>query len=173
MDLVIAAHATGPGGRAIGVDISPAMIECAWKSACLAGVDAWTTLHGGDFGELPADSGSVDVVIVNGGLNRALDKTTLLGEFKRVLKPGGRLYLAEAVVTHRLVSEWRSDPGMWAQGVAGALDETGLRETVLAAGFTRLQITERFDCFRDCRLALTLPGANAVNLFARKPITAR
>lgn len=170
-DLIIAAHATGPAGRVIGVDLSAAMIDHAWKGAGLAGVDAWTTLLVSDFCELPVDSSSVDVVLLNGALNLAVDKQAVLQEFVRVLKPGGRLYLAEAVVSGDVPGAWRTDHALWAQGLAGALAEKALCETVNKAGFTRLQVTERFDCFRDSRLAYTQPTATAVNLFARKPLT--
>lgn len=171
-DLIIAAHATGPAGRVIGVDICGPLLDCAWTSACIAGVDGWTTLLAADYTDLPLDSGSVDVVMLNGSLNIALDKRRVLAECFRVLKPGGRLYLAEAVINEDIGFRWRDDIRLWAHGVAGALNETELRALVSAAGFTRLQLTERFDCFNGSRIALSMPVAGAINLFARKPMTA-
>lgn len=63
---------------------------------------------------LPVDDASVDVVISNGVLNLAPDKEIVFGEIARVLRPGGRLYLADVVLRTELSEKARRDPDLWA-----------------------------------------------------------
>ena len=85
----LAAHRTGPGGHAIGIDMTPAMVECTRKAAVEAGLSERVEVHQGFYEELPVADASVDVVISNGVLNLAPDKRRVLGEVFRVLRPGG------------------------------------------------------------------------------------
>lgn len=89
MDLLLAARRVGPGGRAIGVDMTPAMRDVAKTAAAEAGLGEIVTVHAGLFEELPIDDGSVDVVISNGVVNLAHDKSRVFAEIHRVLRPGG------------------------------------------------------------------------------------
>jgi SAM-dependent methyltransferase len=114
MDLLLAARRTGPAGRAIGVDITPAMIERAKRAAIKANVWATVEIRRGMAEELPVESASIDVVISNGVLNLSADKLSAFGEIYRVLKPGGRLYLADVVVQRELSLAARSDVDLWA-----------------------------------------------------------
>jgi hypothetical protein len=88
-----------------------------------------------------------------------------------VLRPGGRLYLADVVVRRELSLTARSNPDLWAACVAGALPEAELGAVALATGFRDARITERFDCFRDtsaeAKVARDL-RVQAVNFHARK-----
>jgi SAM-dependent methyltransferase len=171
MDLMIAARRVGPCGRAIGVDMTPAMRECAQASADEAGLGARVDIRAGFYESLPVEDGSIDVVISNGVLNLAPDKSRVLAEIARVLRPGGRLYLADVVVERELTLEARSDPDLWAACVAGAVPESELPELVASAGLEVGRVTHRFDCFggtsaegkvsKDLRI-------HAVNFFARK-----
>lgn len=113
-DLLLAAKRTGSAGRAIGVDITPAMIERAKRAAIKAGVWEMVEIRRGTAEELPVDSASVDVVMSNGALNLSSDKIRSFGEIYRVLKPGGRLYLADVVVQRELSLASRSDVDLWA-----------------------------------------------------------
>jgi arsenite methyltransferase len=102
-DLLIAAQMTGPGGRAIGVDMTPSMLEVARASARemqLASVE----LHEGLIESLPLEAESVDLVISNGVIDLVPDKDAVFDEIDRVLRPGGRLQFADVVI-HREVSE--------------------------------------------------------------------
>ena len=114
MDLLLAARRTGPSGKAIGVDMTPAMLEIAKRSALKAGLWQNTEVRRGMAEELPAKSDSVDVVISNGVLNLSPDKDRAFGEMYRVLRPGGRLYLADVVVQRELSLAARSDVDLWA-----------------------------------------------------------
>jgi SAM-dependent methyltransferase len=102
-DLLIAAQMTGPTGRVIGVDMTPTMLERARQSATEMGLRN-VELHESLIEALPLDDASVDVVISNGVIDLVPDKDAVLDEIDRVLRPGGRLQLADVVI-HRAVSE--------------------------------------------------------------------
>ena len=102
-DLLIAAQMTGPAGRAIGVDMTATMLTRVRESAAemgLTNVELYETL----IEQLPLEDASVDVVISNGVLDLVPDKDAVMDEIDRVLRPGGRLQLADVVI-HREVSE--------------------------------------------------------------------
>src|SRR5690606_2987524 len=116
--------------------------------------------------------GSVDVVISNGVLNLAPDKRVVFAEIFRVLKPGGRLHLADVVVQRELTEEARGNPELWAACIAGALQEHELLELAALSGFVHARITERFDCFRGAPAEFKVSRdlqIGAVNFYARKP----
>lgn len=114
MDLLLAAKRTGPQGRVIGVDMTPAMIERAKRSALKAGLWENVDIRRGTAEELPVESDSIDVVLSNGVLNLSSDKTRAFAQIYRVLRPGGRLYLADVVVQRELSLAARSDVDLWA-----------------------------------------------------------
>jgi SAM-dependent methyltransferase len=114
MDLLLAAQRTGFAGRAIGVDMTPSMIERAKRAALKAAVWQTVEIRRGIAEALPVEDASVDVVISNGALNLSPDKFSAFKEIYRVLKPGGRLYLADVVVQRELSLAARSDIDLWA-----------------------------------------------------------
>jgi len=112
-DLLLAARRVGPAGRAIGVDRTDAMLarcQQAADEARLSNVE----LREGDLHALPVADASVDVVISNGVLNLAHDKPRAFGELLRVLRPGGRLQLADIVVASPLSEGIRGNFELWA-----------------------------------------------------------
>lgn len=111
-DLLLAARAAGPGGRAIGVDMTQSMLRKAGAAAEEAGL-ANVELRQGDALELPVESGSADLVISNGVLNLAPDKRRAYSEVFRVLRPGGRFLYADIVVAAELPAAIRSDIDLW------------------------------------------------------------
>jgi ubiquinone/menaquinone biosynthesis C-methylase UbiE len=112
MDLLLAGKRTGPDGHAIGVDMTDAMIERARKSAAAAGLRQ-VEVRKGDATSLPVEDGSIDVVSSNGVLNLVPEKERGFGEIIRVLKPGGRLHLADIVLDVELPEEARRNIDLW------------------------------------------------------------
>ena len=112
MDLMLAAGAVGPSGKAIGIDMTEPMAERARASARALGF-AHVEVRAGDALDLPVDSGSVDFVITNGVLNLAPDKRQAFGEVFRILKPGGQFLYGDIVVAHELAESIRRDIDLW------------------------------------------------------------
>ena len=112
MDLMLAASAVGPGGKAIGVDMTEAMAERARSAAGTLGF-SHLEVRTGDALDLPVDSDSADFVITNGVLNLAPDKRQAFGEVFRILKPGGQVLYADIVVAHELSESIRQDIDLW------------------------------------------------------------
>ena len=176
MDLLLAARKIGAGGRAIGVDMTPAMRGVAASAAREAGLDGIVEVRAGLFEELPVDDESVDVVISNGVLNLAPDKEGVLREVLRVLKPGGRLYLSDVTVRREFSAGVRANVDLWAACIGGALPEAELLALLGELGFADARVTERFESFRNTsaeekvRKDMEIRGAS---FFAHKPRRAR
>jgi SAM-dependent methyltransferase len=111
-DLLIAAQMTGPAGRAIGVDMTTAMLERARASAEAMGLQS-VELHEALIESLPVEDASVDVVISNGVIDLLPDKDVVLDEIDRVLRPGGRLQLADVVIHHEVSEDARQRIDLW------------------------------------------------------------
>jgi arsenite methyltransferase len=111
-DLLIAAQMTGPTGRVIGVDMTATMLERARQSATELGLDN-VQLHEALIEVLPIADGSVDVVISNGVIDLVPDKDAVLDEIDRVLRPGGRLQLADVVIHHEVSEDARKRIDLW------------------------------------------------------------
>ncbi len=152
-DLLISARRAGPEGRAIGVDMTPMMRECAQLGAQLAGLADRVEIRDGRYEALPVPDASIDVVISNGVVNLAPDKGRVFREIHRVLKPGGRLYLADVVVARELTLDARANPDLWAACIAGALVEDELPALAESVGLRRGRLVGCYDCFRNTSAA--------------------
>ena len=111
-DLLVAARRTGPNGRAIGVDMTEAMRRRAARGAADAGIEN-VDVREGDATRLPLDDGSVDVVISNGVLNLVPEKKRAIAEMARVLRPGGRLQIADIIIGEELPESALRDIDLW------------------------------------------------------------
>ena len=111
-DCMIAAKLVGPGCKVIGVDMTDAMLQRSRKTAKNLGLTQ-LEFKKGYAEELPAPDGSVDVVISNGVINLTPDKYAVFNEVFRVLKPGGRLYLADIVVYKQVPDEAKKNVDLW------------------------------------------------------------
>jgi SAM-dependent methyltransferase len=112
MDLLLAARKVGERGRAIGVDMTPEMLERAGAAALAAGL-SHVELHPGEARSIPVPSETADAVISNGVLNLTPDKNEAFTEIARVLRPGGRLLLADIVVETELSEGIRRSIDLW------------------------------------------------------------
>ena len=112
-DLLLAAQRVGRDGHVIGIDMTPAMIVSCLQSAVDSSLGN-VSLEVGDAESLPVDDESVDAVISNGVLNLTTDKRAAFREILRVLRPGGRLQLADIVVDDELPEGVRNDIDLWA-----------------------------------------------------------
>ena len=111
-DLLVAAQMVGPEGRAIGVDMTPAMLERARQSAAAMGL-ANVELHESLIESLPLPDESVDVVISNGVIDLVPDKDAVFSELDRVVRPGGRLQLADVVIHTEVSEDARDRIDLW------------------------------------------------------------
>jgi SAM-dependent methyltransferase len=112
MDLLLAGRRVGPDGRAIGVDMTDGMVERARQSAEAAGFRQ-VEIRTGDATALPVADASIDVVSSNGVLNLVPEKERGFAEIMRVLKPGGRLHLADIALDVELPEDARRNIDLW------------------------------------------------------------
>ena len=112
MDLLLAARRIGSSGKAMGVDMTDAMLERASHAAHTAGLQN-VEVRKADATALPLADSSVDVVISNGVLNLVPEKERAFGEIVRVLRPGGRLQIADIVVEAELSEDIRRNIELW------------------------------------------------------------
>lgn len=114
IDTILAARAVGPTGKVFGLDLLEEMGRRATDNARVAGVEAWTTFLQGEMEEIPLPDASIDVVISNGVINLSPRKARVLAEIHRVLRPGGRLCVADLTVEEDLPPEILTSDSAWA-----------------------------------------------------------
>lgn len=112
VDLMLAAIQAGPDGKAIGIDMTPAMLERVRKAAKAVNLEK-VELHLSDATSLPLANDSVDVILSNGVLNLVPEKEAVLQEISRVLKPGGRVQIADIALDNELSEDARADIDLW------------------------------------------------------------
>ena len=112
LDCLIAAKMTGAEGEVIGVDMTQEMIDKARSNAQATGFKN-VSFNQGIFEELPVADGWADVVISNGSINLAPDKDEVFREFNRVLKPGGRLQVADILVDKPIPESAKRNIDLW------------------------------------------------------------
>jgi arsenite methyltransferase len=111
-DALLASQSVGATGRVIGVDMTPAMLEKARDNAARLAFDH-VEFRAGFLEVLPVASASVDLVISNGVINLCPDKRVVLDEAFRVLKPGGRMQIADIIVATPVPSDAKADIALW------------------------------------------------------------
>lgn len=134
LDCFLAAKKAGPGGRAIGVDMTPEMIALAKENAAKVGATN-VEFRQGFLEQLPVEDGTVDVIISNCVVNLSPDKDSVFREAFRVLKPGGRVAISDMVSRVTLPQIVRANIASWASCVAGAITEKEYIAKMEAAGF--------------------------------------
>jgi len=139
LDCFLAAKQVGEGGRVIGVDMTPEMVERATQSAARLKI-ANVEFHHGYLEELPVEDHSVDVVISNCVVNLTPDKFRVFGEIARVLKPGGRIAISDVVSNGPVPAALRDNVESWGACLGGALEVKEWERGLSAAGFTDIQL---------------------------------
>jgi len=145
LDVFLAAGKVGPTGKAIGIDMTPAMVERA-RQAAAKGADGrpFTNVefHLATIDKLPLADGSVDCVISNCVINLAPDKAAVFREIARVLKPGGRLAVSDIALKRALPAELATDIMAYVGCIAGAILIEEYRRGLLAAGFAAVEVVD-------------------------------
>jgi ubiquinone/menaquinone biosynthesis C-methylase UbiE len=148
LDVFLAAAKVGPTGKAIGVDMTPAMIERAKRGAAKGSrasggqpIDN-VEFHLATIDRLPLPDASVDVVISNCVINLAPDKPAVFREIARVLKPGGRLAASDIALKKPLPPEVEKDAMAYVGCVAGAILIDDYRRGLADAGFSHIEVID-------------------------------
>ncbi|HWP41909.1 MAG TPA: arsenite methyltransferase [Blastocatellia bacterium] len=145
LDVFLAASKVGPEGRAIGIDMTPEMIELARRNA-QRGPDGkpFTNVefHLATIDKLPLADESVDCVISNCVINLVPDKQAVFREIARVLKPGGRLAVSDIALKQPLPPEVGNDLLAYVGCVAGAIPIEEYRRGLIDAGFAHAEIID-------------------------------
>lgn len=146
VDSLVAARLVGDAGRVIGVDMTAAMLDRARRAAVQAGMTN-VEFREGLLEALPVEDGWADVIISNGVLNLVPDKAAALREMGRVLRPGGRLQLADIVLGRPVSDDSKHDVSLWTGCIAGGLLAAELEATVRDAGFVDVEVIPGEDVF--------------------------
>ena len=134
IDVLLSARRVGPTGKAYGLDMTDEMLELARENQRRAGVENAEFLRG-EIEAIPLPDSSVDVIISNCVINLSTDKTQVLEEAFRVLKPGGRFAVSDVVIRGEVPADIRRSMELWVGCVAGALSETEYQHRLRDAGF--------------------------------------
>jgi arsenite methyltransferase len=134
IDVLLSARRVGPTGFAYGLDMTDDMLELARANQAKAGVANVEFLKG-DIEAIPLPDESVDVIISNCVINLAADKSRVLREAFRVLRPGGRFAVSDVVARREVPEPVRRSLELWIGCVAGALHEREYARLLAESGF--------------------------------------
>lgn len=138
-DCFIAARKVGAAGRVIGLDMTAQMIERARANAQRGGFDNVEFVQG-YIEQIPLPDASVDVVISNCVINLSVDKPQVFREVARVLRPSGRMYVSDLVLTRPLPRLLQRSAALYSACVAGAMTRDDYLEAIRAAGLRQVEI---------------------------------
>ncbi|HUX46328.1 MAG TPA: arsenite methyltransferase, partial [Terracidiphilus sp.] len=139
IDVLLSAKRVGPTGKAYGLDMTDDMLALAKENQRQAGVENVEFLKG-EMEHIPLPDASVDVVISNCVINLSTDKSRVLREAFRVLKPGGRFAVSDVVARGDVPEPVRRSMALWVGCIAGALEEGEYRSKLAAAGFIDVSV---------------------------------
>ena len=141
LDVFLASQLVGPKGRAIGIDMTPAMIERAQANAEAGGYQN-VEFHLATIDKIPLADASVDCVISNCVINLAPDKPAVFREIVRILKPGGRLAVSDIALKGELPPAIAQSLAAYVGCIAGAIPIGAYRDGLLEAGFEHVEIVD-------------------------------
>ncbi|MGH3467615.1 MAG: methyltransferase domain-containing protein [Thermocrispum sp.] len=169
-DSFIAGTLVGPSGMVVGVDFTPEQLAKARGLASETGVDDHVQFRNGRIESLPAPDGAVDCVISNGVINLCPDKASVFREVARVLRPGGRLAIADIVTERQLATSIVCNVDLWASCIGGAAQESDYRQAIEDAGLRIQHVRGNpYEFLSDgARGATTTYGVKSISLLAIK-----
>jgi ubiquinone/menaquinone biosynthesis C-methylase UbiE len=160
IDVLLSARRVGLTGKAYGLDMTDEMLALARENQSKAGAENVEFLKG-EIENIPLPDNSVDVVISNCVINLSADKSRVLREAFRVLRPGGRFAVSDVVVRGEVPDAVRQSMMLWVGCIAGALEEQDYRAKLLSAGFTNVDFeTTRTYNVEDARQFLHEAGVD-------------
>jgi SAM-dependent methyltransferase len=170
MDVFFAAERVGAAGSVVGVDFTTEQLAKAQRIAEESGYSQ-VQFREGRIEQLPAESESVDCVISNGVINLAPDKTAVFAEAARVLKPGGRVAIADIVSEQQMKESIVCDADLWASCIGGAAQQDAYREAIEGAGLRIEEVRDNpYEFISErARDASAKYGVKSVSLLAEKP----
>ena len=145
LDVFLAAAKVGPSGRAIGIDMTPEMVERARRNAERGNNGRPFTnveFYLSTIDKLPLPDNSVDCVISNCVINLAPDKTAVFKEIARVLKPRGRVAVSDIALKKELPAEVANDVSAYTGCIAGAILIDKYKQGLLEAGFSQVEVVD-------------------------------
>jgi arsenite methyltransferase len=158
IDVLLSARRVGPTGKAYGLDMTDDMLALARENQRKAGAMNVEFLKGA-IENIPLPDNSVDVIISNCVINLSADKSRVLTEAFRVLRPGGRFAVSDVVVNGGVPEAIRQSMLLWVGCIAGALEKEDYRAKLTATGFADVsfETTRTYD-IEDARIFLTEAG---------------
>lgn len=158
IDVLLSARRVGPTGKAYGLDMTDEMLALARENQRQSGATNVEFLKG-EIENIPLPDNSVDVIISNCVINLSADKSRVLAEAFRVLRPGGRFAVSDVVVRGEVPPSVRQSMLLWVGCIAGALEESDYRTKLISAGFEGVDLgpTRIYD-IEDARVFLTEAG---------------
>lgn len=159
IDVLLSARRVGPTGKAYGLDMTDEMLALARENQRKAGVENVEWLRG-EIEAIPLPAESVDVVISNCVINLSGDKSRVLAEAARVLRPGGRFAVSDVIADEDMDAATRASMAEWTGCIAGALTRREFEQALRDAGLVDIEITETHRV-HDC--------AGSAIVRARKP----
>lgn len=157
-----------------GLDMTEAMLSKARANAEKMGASHVEFVKG-NAETIPLLDASIDSVTSNGVLNLVPDKPKAFSEIFRVLRPGGRIQIADIVLDKPIRSESRNDPQLWAECIVGAVQKEDYLVLLRMAGFKNVTVIGTLDYFSksleaDTREVAERYGAKTVVISGRKPV---
>jgi ubiquinone/menaquinone biosynthesis C-methylase UbiE len=168
-DIFCAAVQVGPSGRVVGIDMTPAQLA---KAARLRDAHGFSQVElvESHIEEIPLEDGIADCVVSNGVINLSPDKERVFREAARLLKPGGRLALADIVSGRPLVGRTRRNTDLWAACIGGAVPRQSYLAAIEEAGLRVEEVRDnQYEFLTDhAQEACDKYGVVSTSLLARK-----
>jgi ubiquinone/menaquinone biosynthesis C-methylase UbiE len=141
LDVLLAAPKVGPTGKAIGIDLTPAMIDRAKANAAKQKVSN-VEFHLATIDRMPLGDATADCIVSNCVINLAPDKSAVFREMFRVLKPGGRVAVSDIALKKPLPKELAESVAAYVGCIAGAITTSEYERQLREAGFSAVQVVD-------------------------------